>query len=140
MLAPYQVAVRLKVYVTDNVSPDATERSPGEVKSEAENSTPVVPLLVLLLIKKAPPTVAVALIVKDAGEALFVATDGLAVVGVPNVQAGRVALLYGTISVKPGCVAAVSLAVGLLDAAAPYRPRYQVAEYEDPVKYLAFIS
>ena len=79
--------------MTLSVSPDATDRSPGDVKSEAENSTPVEPPLVELLIRKAPPTVAVALIVYDAGEALFVATDGLAVVGVPNVQAGRVALL-----------------------------------------------
>lgn len=54
---------------------------------------PVVPLFVLLLVKNAPPTVAVALMVNEAGEAELVATEGLAVVGVPNVQAGRVALL-----------------------------------------------
>ena len=51
------------------------------------------PPFVLLLVKNAPPTVEVALIVYDAGEAEFVATEGLAVVGVANVQAGRVALL-----------------------------------------------
>jgi hypothetical protein len=63
------------------------------VKSDAEYSVPVVPPFVLLLMRKAPPTVAVALIVNDAGEAEFVATEGFAVVGVPNVQVGRVALL-----------------------------------------------
>jgi hypothetical protein len=81
------------VYVTLRVSPEATERSPGAVKSEAENRIPVVPDLVLLLIKNAPPTVAVALMVNDAGEAELVCTDGLAVVAVPKVAAGRVALL-----------------------------------------------
>jgi len=75
------------------VSPEATTRSPGAEKSEAENNTPVVPLLVLLLIRKAPPTVAVALMVYEAGEAELEATEGFAVVGVPKVQTGRVALL-----------------------------------------------
>ena len=81
------------MYVTFNVSPEVTERSPGELKSAAEYNVPVVPLLVLLLVKNAPPTVVVALILNVAGEAEFVATDGLAVVGVPNVQAGRFAWL-----------------------------------------------
>jgi len=54
---------------------------------------PVVPPLVLLLVKNAPPTTVVALMLNVAGEAELVATDGLAVVGVPNVQAGRVAWL-----------------------------------------------
>ena len=72
------------------MSPDTTERSPGVVKSDAEYSVPVVPLLVLLLVKNAPPTVEVALILYTAGEAELVATDGLAVVGVANEQAGRV--------------------------------------------------
>jgi hypothetical protein len=76
--------------VTFNVSPLTTERSPGEEKSTAENKVPVVPLLVLLLVKNAPPMVVVPLIENAAGDAEFVATDGLAVVGVPNVQAGRV--------------------------------------------------
>jgi hypothetical protein len=49
--------------------------------------------LVLLLIKKAPPTTCVALIVNDAGEAELLITEGSAVVAVPNVAAGRVALL-----------------------------------------------
>ena len=79
--------------MTFNVSPDTTERSPGAVKSDAENKIPVVPDLVLLLTKNAPPTVAVALIVKEAGEAELSITDGSAVVAVPNVAAGRVALL-----------------------------------------------
>ena len=77
--------------------------------------------------RNAPPTVAVALIVNAAGEAEFVATDGLAVVGVPKVQTGRVALLYGVISVQPACDEAVSEAAGLFDAAAPYKPIYHAA-------------
>ena len=75
------------------MSPDTTERSPGAEKSAAENNVPVVPDLVLLLVKNAPPTVVVPLIENDAGEAELVATEGSAVVGVPNVQAGRVAWL-----------------------------------------------
>ena len=63
------------------------------MKSDAEYSVPVDPPLVLLLTKNAPPTVAVALMLYTAGEAELVATDGLAVVGVANVQAGRVAWL-----------------------------------------------
>ena len=55
----------------------------------------------LLLTKNAPPTVEVALMLNEAGEAELVATEGLAVVGVPNVQAGRVALLYPVFSVHP---------------------------------------
>jgi hypothetical protein len=62
MINPY-AASRLKVYVTLIVSPDATERSPGAAKSDAENNTPALPLFVLSLIKNAPPTVDVALIV-----------------------------------------------------------------------------
>ena len=81
------------VYVTLSVSPDTTALSPGEVKSEAENNVPAVPLLALPLVRKAPPTVEVALIVNEAGEAVFVATEGLAVVAVTNVHATRVALL-----------------------------------------------
>ena len=87
--------------MTLSVSPETTERSPGEVKSEAEYSVPVVPLLVLLLVRNAPPTVDVALILNTAGEAELVATDGLAVDGVPNEQAGRVAWLYAVTSVQP---------------------------------------
>ena len=79
--------------MTFKVSPDTTERSPGDWKSEAENKIPVVPDLVLLLIKNAPPTVEVALIVNEAGEAELLITDGSAVVAVPKVAAGRVALL-----------------------------------------------
>jgi len=109
------------------VSPDTTERSPGEVKSDAENKVPVVPDFVLLLTKNAPPTVAVALIVNEAGEAEFVATEGLAVVGVPNVAAGRVALLYGTASVHPAGDDIVSPAAGVLEAPAPYKPMNEVA-------------
>lgn len=81
------------MYVTFSVSPDTTERSPGELKSAAEYRVPVLPLLVLLLVRKAPPTVAVALMLNTATEAELVATEGLAVVGVPKVQAGRVAWL-----------------------------------------------
>ena len=81
------------MYVTLSVSPDTTDRSPGEVKSEAENKVPAVPLLALPLVRNAPPTVEVALMVKEEGEAVLVATEGLAVVAVTNVQATRVALL-----------------------------------------------
>ena len=81
------------MYVTLSVSPDTTDRSPGEVKSEAENNVPAVPLLALPLVRNAPPTVEVALMVKEEGEAVLVATEGLAVVAVTNVQATRVALL-----------------------------------------------
>ena len=72
------------MYVKVSVSPDTTERSPGELKSAAENNVPVVPPLVLLVVRNAPPTVVVPLILYVAGEAEFVATEGLAVVGVPN--------------------------------------------------------
>jgi len=81
------------VYVTLSVSPDTTDRSPGEVKSEAENKVPVAPLLALPLVKNAPPTVEVPLMVKEEGEAEVVATEGLAVVAVTKVAATRVALL-----------------------------------------------
>jgi hypothetical protein len=82
--------------------------------------------LVLLLVKNAPPTTVVALILNVAGEAEFVATDGLAVVGVPNVQAGRVAWLYAVTSVQLLCEAIVLPAAGLLVAPDPYKPKYQV--------------
>lgn len=81
------------MYVTDKVSPLTTERSPGEPKSAAENNVPVVPLLVLLLVKNAPPTVAVALMLNTAGEAEFVTTDGLAFVDAAKVAVTRFALL-----------------------------------------------
>ncbi len=81
------------MYVTDNVSPSTTERSPGEPKSAAENNVPVVPLLVLSLVKNAPPTVAVALMLYTAGEAELVTTEGLAVVAVTKVAVTRFALL-----------------------------------------------
>lgn len=81
------------MYVTFNVSPDTTDLSPGEVKSEAENKVPAVPLFALPLVRKAPPTVEVPLIVNAEGEAVLVATEGLAVVAVTKVAATRVALL-----------------------------------------------
>tara|TARA_R110000782_G_scaffold48670_2_gene106437 strand:+ start:2627 stop:2983 length:357 start_codon:yes stop_codon:yes gene_type:complete len=84
-------ASRLNVYVTLIVSPDTTDRSPGEEKSAAENRIPVVPLLVLLDVRNAPPMIVDALILKDAGDAVFVITEGSAVVAVPNVHACRVA-------------------------------------------------
>ena len=71
------------------------------MKSAAENSVPVVPPLVLLDVKNAPPIVVVPLMLNAAGEALLVITDGSAVVAVPNVQVGRVALLYVVFSVHP---------------------------------------
>ena len=75
------------------MSPEVTALSPGDEKSAAENNVPAVPLLALPLVRNAPPTVEVALMENDAGEAEFVATDGFAVVAVTNVQAMRVALL-----------------------------------------------
>lgn len=107
------------MYVTTRVSPDTTERSPGEAKSAAENKIPVVPPLVLLLIKNAPPTVVVPLMLNDAGEALLLITEGSAVVDVPNVAVGRLAWLYVVTSVQPACEAAVSPAAGLLEDPAP---------------------
>ena len=122
------------MYVTFNVSPNTTARSPGAEKSAAENSIPVVPPLVLLEIKNAPPIVSVALIANEAGDKMLLMTDGLAVVAAPNVHVGRVALLYGKTSVHPAWDAEVSPAAGLLDAAAPYRPMYQVAVAAVPEK------
>ena len=81
------------MYVTLSVSPDTTALSPGDEKSTAENNVPAVPLLALPLVRKAPPTVEVALIVNEAGEAELVATEGLAVVAVTKVTATLVALL-----------------------------------------------
>ena len=81
------------MYVTFRVSPDTTALSPGAEKSTAENNVPAVPLLALPLVRKAPPTVEVALIEKEAGDAELVATEGLAVVAVTNVHATLVALL-----------------------------------------------
>ena len=75
------------------MSPDTTERSPGDEKSAAENNVPVVPPLALPLVRNAPPTVDVALMLNVAGEAAFVTTDGLAVVAVTKVAATRVELL-----------------------------------------------
>ena len=108
------------------MSPLATERSPGAAKSAAENSVPVVPPLVSLEVRNAPPITAVALMLNDAGEAVLLITEGSAVVAVPNVQVGRVALLYPVSSVQPAWLAIVLPAAGLLDEAAPYRPIYQV--------------
>jgi hypothetical protein len=54
-------------YVTVSVSPLRTLREAA--KSATENSVPVVPPLVLLVVMKHPPTVAVPLILKTAGEA-----------------------------------------------------------------------
>jgi hypothetical protein len=81
------------VYVTFSVSPEVTALSPGEEKSAAENRVPAVPLFALPLVRKAPPTVDVALMENEAGDAELVATEGFAVVAVANVTATRVALL-----------------------------------------------
>lgn len=82
--------------------------------------------MVLLLIKNAPPTVAGALMLNAATEAEFVATEGLARVAAAKEHVGRTPLLYGVISDQPGCKAAVSPAAGVLEAPAPYKPKYQV--------------
>ena len=107
------------------MSPDTTERSPGVLKSDAENNVPVVPLFALPLVKNAPPTVAVALMLNVAGEEALVTTDGFAAVAVVKLAATRVELLYGTTSVHPEWDAIVSPAAGLLDEPAPYKPMYQ---------------
>lgn len=76
------------MYVTFNVSPDTTVRSPGDSKSAAENKTPDVPEVAEHT--NAPATTPPELeMLKAVGEAELVATDGSAVVGVPNVICGR---------------------------------------------------
>ena len=50
--------------------------------------------------RNAPPTVAVALIEYEAGLAVLVTTEGLALVAATNVAAGRLPE-YGVISVQP---------------------------------------
>jgi hypothetical protein len=79
--------------VHEITSPDTTERSPGDWKSAALNNVPVVPKIVLLLVKKAPPTVAVASILNTALLEVFVTTEGLAFVDAAKVAAGLVASL-----------------------------------------------
>jgi len=78
------------VYVRVRMSPETTERSPGDWKSAAENRVPVVPPLVLFDVRNAPPTVVVPLMVNVALLAEFVTTEGLAFVAAANVAAGRV--------------------------------------------------
>ena len=76
------------MYVTFNVSPDTTTRSPGDWKSEAENSVPEVPEAAVQI--NAPATVPPELLMEnEEGVAELEITDGSAVVGVPNVMAGR---------------------------------------------------
>lgn len=89
------------MYVNESVSKLATTRSPGAEKSAAENKMPVVPPLVLLLIRKAPPTVAEPLMLNTAGEPALLITEGSAVEAAAKVQAGRVPLLYAVTSVQP---------------------------------------
>jgi hypothetical protein len=74
------------VYVTFNVSPDATDLSPP-VKSPAENRIPEVPEDTLA--KKAPAIVAVAFITKEDGDAELEITEGFAEVADPKVTALR---------------------------------------------------
>ena len=128
--ASYQPA-KLNVYVTFSVSPLTTERSPGDWKSAAENSVPEVPDAAEH--RKAPPTVWVALMENEAGLALLVTTDGLALVAAANVAAGRLPA-YGVTSVQPACEDSVSVAAGVLEAPAPYRPMYQVVIWATEVK------
>ena len=72
--------------MTFSVSPLSTSLSPP-VKSPAENKMPEVPLATVH--RNAPPTVTVAFMANDDGDAELVVTDGLAVVAVPNVTALR---------------------------------------------------
>ncbi len=77
------------MYVTFNVSPDTTTRSPGDWKSEAENKVPDVPEAAVQM--NAPAMVPPAPEMENEdGTDEFEITDGSAVVGVPNVIAGRV--------------------------------------------------
>ena len=107
--------------MTFRVSPDTTERSPGDWKSAAENKVPELP--VAAEHRNAPPTVWVALMENAAGDALLVTTEGLALVAATNVTAGRLPE-YGFTSVQPAWEASVSVAAGVLEAPAPYRPIY----------------
>jgi len=66
------------VYVTSSVSPDITARATA--KFPAEYNVPAVPLLALLVVKKAPAIVIDAFIVNEAA----VDDIELVVVGVPN--------------------------------------------------------
>ena len=100
---------------------------------------PVVPLLALPLVKNAPPTVAVPLMLNVAGEAELVTTEGLAAVAVTNVAATRVALLYATTSVQPAWEDIVSAAAGVFEAPAPYKPMYQEVIWVTEVKALPAI-
>jgi hypothetical protein len=83
----YQVASRLKEYVTFNTSPLTTVRSPGAWKSDTENKMPDVP--VATFAKNAPAIVAFAFIVNDAVEDALLMLDGSANVAAPNVAALR---------------------------------------------------
>ena len=76
------------MYTTFKVSPDTTTRSPGDWKSEAENNVPEVPDAAEQI--NAPAIVPPDPEIENAeGVEEFEITDGSAVVGVPNVIAGR---------------------------------------------------
>jgi hypothetical protein len=76
------------VYVTFNVSPETTVRSPGDWKSDAENNTPDVPVVTEQM--NAPATTPPELeMLNEEGVAELVITDGSAVEAVPKVIAGR---------------------------------------------------
>ena len=77
------------MYVTFNVSPEATVRSPGAWKSDAENNTPDVPEVTEQT--NAPATTPPELeMLNEVGVAELEITDGSAVVAVPKVITGRV--------------------------------------------------
>ena len=82
------------MYVTDRISPDTTERSPGLENAFSENRVPTTPLLAEPLVRKAPPTVPVALMENEATDELLVTTEGLAFVAAVKDAATRVELLY----------------------------------------------
>ena len=87
----------------------------------------------LLLTRKAPPTVCVALMENEAGEALLVTTEGLALVAAAKVADGRLPE-YGVTSVQPAWEDMVSPAAGVLEAPAPYKPMYQVVIWVVDIK------
>ena len=81
--------------MTVRESPLSTARATA--KSVAENSVPVVPPTLLLVVMKQPPTVAVPLMLKTAGDAELSVEPPE---GTAAVKAGRVAFEYAVISVQ----------------------------------------
>ena len=73
-----------------NTSPLTTVRSPGDWKSDTENSVPDVP--VATLATNAPAIVALAFMVNDAAEDALLMFEGSASVAAPKLRALRLPL------------------------------------------------